>query len=141
MCWSIFGIYDKTPKEAGDALASNLFSRKNDTRLHLLESEFLSVAQLYMTVTLYFHKVKTLCQEIFELDPPALIGKTRMKKIIIHGLRLEFRGFVDVVQGWQNQSSLVEFENVLVGQEILAKQIGGVSVKSEDEALYANKTK
>ena len=62
-----------------------------------------------------------------------------MKRIIIHGLRPKFRGFITAVQGWQNQPSLVEFKNVLVGQEALAKQMGGVSLKGEDEALYANK--
>uniref|UniRef100_F6H7P1 Uncharacterized protein n=1 Tax=Vitis vinifera TaxID=29760 RepID=F6H7P1_VITVI len=62
-----------------------------------------------------------------------------MKRIIIHGLRPEFRGFVAVVQGWQNQPSLVEFENLLTGQEALAKQMGGVSLKGEEEALYAHK--
>ncbi|RVW47434.1 Retrovirus-related Pol polyprotein from transposon TNT 1-94 [Vitis vinifera] len=62
-----------------------------------------------------------------------------MKRIIIHGLRPEFRGFVAVVQGWQNQPSLVEFENLLAGQEALAKQMGGVSLKGEEEALYAHK--
>ena len=83
--------------------------------------------------------MKALCLEIYELDPQAPIGETRMKRIIIHGLRPEFKGFVTVIQGWQNQPSLVEFENVLAGQEALAKQMGGTSVKSEEEALYANK--
>ena len=64
-----------------------------------------------------------------------------MKRIIIHGLRLEFRGFVAAVQGWQKQPSLVEFENLLAGQEALAKQMGGVSLKGEEEALYAHKGK
>ncbi|KAL6327017.1 hypothetical protein AAG906_013184 [Vitis piasezkii] len=63
-----------------------------------------------------------------------------MKRIIIHGLRPN-RGFVAAVQGWQNQPSLVEFENLLAGQEALAKQMGGVSLKGEEEALYAHKGK
>ena len=33
----------------------------------------------------------------------------------------------------------MEFENLLAGQEALAKQMGGVSLKGEEEALYANK--
>ncbi|KAJ7956846.1 Retrovirus-related Pol polyprotein from transposon TNT 1-94 [Quillaja saponaria] len=94
----------KTPKEAWDTLAT-LFSKKNDTRLQLLEIP---------------------------------IGVTRMKRIIIHGLRPEFRGFVAAVQGWSNQPSLVEFENLLAGQEAMTKQMGGVSLKGEEEALYAN---
>lgn len=37
-----------TPKKAGDTFAK-LFSKKNDTRLQLLESELLSIAQYNMT--------------------------------------------------------------------------------------------
>ena len=99
----------------------------------------LSIAQRDLTIAQYFHKVKTLCREISELDLEAPIGETRMKRIIIHGLRPEFRGFVAAIQGWQNQPSLVEFENLLAGQEALAKQMGGVSLKGEEEALYAHK--
>ncbi|KAH0661325.1 hypothetical protein KY284_026256 [Solanum tuberosum] len=94
-----------------------------------------------MTIAQYFLKVKMLCREISELDPQAPIGETRMKGIIIHGLKPEYRSFIDDVQGWQNQSSLVEFENLLVGQEDLAKQMNGVCLKGEEEALYVNKSR
>ena len=47
-----------TPKEAWDTFAK-LFSKKNDTKLQLLEGELLSVAQRDLTITPYFHKVKT----------------------------------------------------------------------------------
>ncbi|GMP46105.1 hypothetical protein CsSME_00014387 [Camellia sinensis var. sinensis] len=87
----------KIPHEAWSTFAE-LFSKTNDTRLQLLESELLS----------YCHKVKLLCQEIFELDPEAQIGETR-------------------------------FENLLAGQEALAKQMEGVSLKGKEEALYAYK--
>ena len=83
--------------------------------------------------------MKALCLEISKLDPQAPIRETRMKRIIIHGLRPEFKGFVAAVQGWKNQPSLAEFENVLAGQEALTKKMGGTLVKSEEEALYANK--
>ncbi|KAK3008221.1 hypothetical protein RJ639_015039 [Escallonia herrerae] len=61
-----------------------------------------------------------------------------MKQIIIHGLRPEYRGFIATVQGWQTQPSLVEFENLLAGQEALTKQMGGALPKGQEEALYAN---
>ena len=83
--------------------------------------------------------MKTLCREISELDAEAPIGETRMKRIIIHGLRPEFRSFVVEVQGWQIQPSLVQFENLLVGQEALAKQMGEVPLKGEVDALYVHK--
>ncbi|KAH0657747.1 hypothetical protein KY289_026495 [Solanum tuberosum] len=92
-----------------------------------------------MTIAQYFHKVKMLCREISELDPQAPIGETRMKGIIIHGLKPEYKSFIDDVQGWQNQSSLVEFEILLASQEALAKQMNGVSLKGKEEALYVNK--
>jgi H2-forming N5,N10-methylenetetrahydromethanopterin dehydrogenase-like enzyme len=86
----------KTPKEAWDTFAK-LFSKKNDTRLQFLESELLSISQRNMTIAQYFHKVKSLCREISELDPQAPIQETRMKRIVIHGLRSEYRGFITAV--------------------------------------------
>ena len=130
----------KTPKKAWDIFVT-LFSKKNDTRLQLLENELLSMAQRDMTIAQYFHKVKSICREISELDPTAPIGETRMKRIIIHGLRPEYRGFIAAIQGWPTQPSLVEFENLLAGQEAMAKQMGEVSLKGEEEALYTSKSK
>uniref|UniRef100_A0A2N9IT58 Integrase catalytic domain-containing protein n=1 Tax=Fagus sylvatica TaxID=28930 RepID=A0A2N9IT58_FAGSY len=114
---------------------------KNDTRLQLLENELLSMAQRDMTIAQYFHKVKAICREISQLDPIAPIGESRIKRIIIHGLRPEYRGFVTAIQGWPTQPSLVEFENLLAHQEAMAKQMGGVSLKGEEEALYTSKTR
>nr|KAJ0228004.1 hypothetical protein LSAT_V11C100003310 [Lactuca sativa] len=84
--------------------------------------------------------VKSICREITELDPQFVIAEARMKRIIIHGLRLEYRSFVTAVQGWPVQPSLVEFENLLANQEAMAKQMGGITLKSEDEALYISKS-
>ncbi|KAE8662552.1 hypothetical protein F3Y22_tig00113302pilonHSYRG00055 [Hibiscus syriacus] len=130
----------KTPKEAWDIFVT-LFSKRNDTKLQLLENELLSMAQRDMAVAQYFHKVKSICREISELDPTAAIGEARIKRIIVHGLRPEYRGFVAAVQGWPTQPSLVEFENLLAGQEAMAKQMGGVSLKGEEEALYTSKSR
>ncbi|KAG6489183.1 hypothetical protein ZIOFF_050443 [Zingiber officinale] len=130
----------KTPKEVWDIFAT-LFSKKNDTRLQLLENELLSIAQCGKTIAQYFHKVKLICREISELDPSAPIGEARIKIIIIHGLRPEYRGFIAAIQGWPTQPSLLEFENLLAGQEAMAKQMGGLSLKDEEEALYTNKNK
>ncbi|KAJ0034131.1 hypothetical protein Pint_25240 [Pistacia integerrima] len=129
----------KTPKEAWDTFI--LFSRKNDTRLQLLENELLSIAQCDMTIAQYLHKVKSICCEISKLEPNVVIGETRTKRIIVHGLRPEYQSFVALVQGWSTQPSLVKFENLLVGQEAMAKQMAGVSLKGEEEALYINKSK
>ncbi|KAM1753694.1 hypothetical protein ACFX12_006250 [Malus domestica] len=125
----------KTSKKAWDTFAT-LFSKRNDTRLQLLENELLSMAQRDMTIAEYFHKVKSICREISELDPSVAIVESRIKRIIIHRLRPEYRGFVAVVQGWPTQPSFVEFENLFADQEALAKQMGGVSSRGEEEAFY-----
>ncbi|XP_076950388.1 uncharacterized protein LOC143623337 [Bidens hawaiensis] len=134
----------ETPKNAWDIL-ERLFTKKNDTRLQLLENELLSVTQKDMTIPKYFHKVKSLCHEIADLDQQLRIGDARMKRIIIHGLRPEFQSFVVAIQGWPTQPSLSEFENLLSGQESLAKQTAGVSVSAvpnqENEALLRAKEK
>ncbi|KAL6342770.1 hypothetical protein AAG906_016604 [Vitis piasezkii] len=98
----------KTPYEAWNTF-TKLFSKKNDTRLQLLESELLSIAQRDLTIAQYFHKVKTLCREISELDLEAPIGETRMKRIIIHGLRLEFEEVLQLrKEGSHGKRLLVE---------------------------------
>ncbi|CAL8997356.1 unnamed protein product [Prunus brigantina] len=38
-----------------------------------------------MTIAQYFHKVKSICREISDLDPTAAIVESRIKRIIIHG--------------------------------------------------------
>ena len=64
-----------------------------------------------------------------------------MRRIIIHGLRPEYRSFVATIQGWPVQPSLVELENLLADQEALVKQMVGVSLKSDEEALFSNQYK
>ena len=76
-----------------------LFSKKNDTRLQLIENELLSILQCDMMIAQYFHKIKSIYWEIIVLDPKSVIGEAQMKRIIIHRLRPEYRSFVIVVQG------------------------------------------
>ncbi|TQD94569.1 hypothetical protein C1H46_019814 [Malus baccata] len=125
----------KTPKEAWDTFAT-LFSNRKVARLQLLENELFSVAQGDMTIAEYFYKVKSICRELSELDPTAPIAESKEKRIIIHGLRPEYRGIVVAIQGWQTQPSLVEFENLLADQEALAKQMAEVSLRGDEESLY-----
>lgn len=128
------------PKPAWDTFA-RLFTKKNDARLQLLEGELMSISQGDMSIPQYFRKVKTVCREIGELDSEAKIGEARMRRIIIHSLKPEYRGFKTAIQGWPTQPILVELENLLAGQEALAKQLAGVSIKKDEEALYANSGK
>ncbi|KAJ0865146.1 putative RNA-directed DNA polymerase [Helianthus annuus] len=129
------------PKAAWDTLEA-LFSKKNDARLQMLEGELLTASQGDLSVSQYFRKIKNLCREIGDLDVQSKISEARMKRIIIHGLKPEYRSFIAAIQGWANQPNLIEFENLLAGQEALAKQFAGVQVKTEEEkALYAEKGK
>lgn len=75
------------------------------------------------------------------MNPTAAIGETRVKRIIIHGLKPKFRGFDIVIQGRPTQPLLVEFENILAGKEATAKQTAGLSVKNEEETLYTNRSR
>ncbi|KAH0714401.1 hypothetical protein KY284_007306 [Solanum tuberosum] len=63
-----------------------------------------------------------------------------MRRIVICGLKPEYIPFVTLIQGWAQQPSLEEFENLLTSQELLAKQLAGVFVNDiEGYALVANK--
>ena len=94
-----------------------------------------------MTTAQYIHKVKSIYREITELDSKFAIVESWMKRIILHGLRPENWSFIFAVQGWPTQPSLVEFENLLAGQEVMAKQIGGITWKGEEEALYTSESR
>ena len=43
-----------------------------------------------MTIPQFFNKIKLIYYEISKLELEVVIDKTRMKKIDIHGLRLEY---------------------------------------------------
>lgn len=45
------------------------------------------------------------------------------------------------IRGWPTQPSLTELESLLANQETLAKQMAGISVKDEEEALFTRKGK
>ncbi|KAF7831524.1 Retrovirus-related Pol polyprotein from transposon TNT 1-94 [Senna tora] len=128
----------KTPKEAWDTL-TGLYARTNDAKLQHLENELMSMSQQNMTIGEYFTKVKSICQEISKLDPQNPITETRMRRIIVHGLRLEFLGLVTATRGWAKEPTLIELENILENQEALDKQMSKASVQEEDKALFSSK--
>lgn len=120
------------PKEAWEVLAIH-FSKKNDMRLQLLENELMTTSKREFSINQYFTKVKSLCREMYELDPYAKINEQRIRTIIAHGRRPEYRGFMAAVQGWQTQPSLEELENLLANEEILTKQLANITLKNEEE--------
>ena len=92
-----------------------------------------------MTMSEYFTKVKVLCQKISKLDPQNKITETRVRRIIIHGLRPKFNTLVTATHGWAKEPTLDELENVLANQEALNKQMIKVSIKEDEKALFSNK--
>ncbi|XP_074577527.1 uncharacterized protein LOC141833932 [Curcuma longa] len=119
----------------------HLFNKKNEARLQLLENELAVAKQDGMSCSEFFLKVKNLCSEISLLNPEEKISNARMKRYIIRGLRPEYSPFVTSIQGWAQQPSLEEFENLLSSQESLARQMAGTSIKEESSnALFTKKS-
>jgi hypothetical protein len=71
------------------------------------------VKQNDLIINQNFTKVKSICCEIFELDPRSKISEDRMRRIIIHSLRPEFCGFTTIIRGWIVQPSIEDLENLL----------------------------
>ena len=115
------------------------FAKKIDSHLQLFENELLSLTQGNLAIKDYFTKVKSLCHEIFELDPNSkIIGPWIIRKII-HELKPKHRSVATITQGWATRLSIEELENSLANQEELAKQTLGVMVKNEEEASLNKK--
>ncbi|KAJ4951697.1 hypothetical protein NE237_028529 [Protea cynaroides] len=128
----------KSPKEAWDAFAT-LFSKKNTARLQMLENEIGSINQGNLTISNYFMKVKMICQEIFQLNEESKISEAKQRRIIIRGLKQEYSSFIIAMQGWPTQPTLLELESLLANQESLAKQMAGLSVIENEEALFVER--
>ncbi|KAG6494518.1 hypothetical protein ZIOFF_049550 [Zingiber officinale] len=111
-------------REIWDTL-DRLFNKKNEARLQLLENELAVAKQDGMSCSEFFLKVKNLCSEISLLNPEEKISNAQLKWYIIRGLRPEYTPFVTSIQGWAQQPSLEEFENLLSSQELLARQMAG----------------
>ncbi|KAH0751748.1 hypothetical protein KY285_004896 [Solanum tuberosum] len=93
-----------------------LFNKKNEARLQILENGLANITQ------------------------EEAISEARMRKIVIRELKPEYIPFVMSIQGWAQQLSLEEFENLLSSQELLAKQLASMFVKDgEGDALVADK--
>lgn len=109
-----------SPKQIWETL-ERLFSKKNTTRLQFLENELAMTVQGDMSIPEYFLQVKSICAEISELDANEKINEARVRRFLIRGLKKEYAPFVTSIQGWANQPSIEELENLLSNQEALAK--------------------
>ena len=129
----------KTPKEVWETL-ERLFTQKNTMRLQYLENELAMMTQGNASISEYFLKIKNLCAEISELDAEEPISDARLRHYLIRGLRKEFMPFISSVQGWANQPSVIDLENLLSNQEALVKQMtsNNKPLYQADEVLYAS---
>lgn len=59
-----------------------------------VENELITLTQGDLTVSQFFDKVKLLSEKITKLDPLHPIDATRMRRIIIWGLRHEFNPII-----------------------------------------------
>ncbi|KAH0696279.1 hypothetical protein KY289_013761 [Solanum tuberosum] len=62
-----------------------------------------------------------------------------MRRIIVHGLRLEYKGIIIATQGWDTEPTLSELENLLANEEDLEKPLSSLAIKDEDKALFTKR--
>ncbi|WOH11453.1 hypothetical protein DCAR_0830940 [Daucus carota subsp. sativus] len=62
-----------------------------------------------------------------------------MRRYLIRGIKKEYTPFLTSIQGWANQSRIVELENLLTNQEALAMQMAKASISETDEALFVGR--
>ncbi|GKV48208.1 hypothetical protein SLEP1_g55034 [Rubroshorea leprosula] len=117
----------KSANEIWETL-DRLFNKKDVARLQFLENQLSNACQGDLSMAQFFLKIKNLCSEISILDPDEPISEARMKRHIVRGLKPEYIPYVTSIQGWAQQPSLEEFENLLSSQESLAKQMASLSV-------------
>ena len=95
-----------------------------------MENKLAGMTQGNFSVSEYFLKIKALCAEISKLDTDEPVSDARLRRYLIRGLRKDFMPFISSIQGWANQPSIVELENLLSNQEALMKQMFNSSSKS-----------
>ncbi|KAJ0086611.1 hypothetical protein Patl1_07274 [Pistacia atlantica] len=126
-----------SPKEVWDTL-EKLCTKKNTARLQLLENELAMLKQGGMSISEYFLRVKSIYAEISKIDEDDKISEARLRRYLVGGLRKEHGPFVTSIQGWSQQPSIEELENLLSNQEALAKQM---AKNFESDAVLFSKGK
>lgn len=109
----------KSAREIWETL-NRLFNKKDEARLQILENELANTTQGNLSISEYFLKIKKLCSEISLLNPEEAISEARQRRYITQN--------TSHIQGWSQQPSLEEFEN------LLAKQMAGITIKEGEGA-------
>lgn len=68
-----------------------------------------------------FYKSKVVMPWNFRMESTIQNWWWPIRRIIIHGLKPEYMGFITAVQGWLVQPSIEDLENLLSNQETLVK--------------------
>lgn len=117
----------KSANEIWETL-DRLYNKKDVSRLQMLENELANATQGELSISQFFVKIKNLCSEISLLDPDEPIFEARLRRHILRGLKVEYTPFITSIQGWAQQPSLEELENLLTSQESLARQMAGIQL-------------
>lgn len=64
-----------------------------------------------------------------------------MRQVITRGLKPEYSVFLTAIIGWPTKLSIVKLETLLANQEALAKQMAGILLKNEEDAIFTCKGK
>ncbi|KAA8521602.1 hypothetical protein F0562_012275 [Nyssa sinensis] len=78
---------------------------------------------------------------LIKLDTEEPVSDARLCRYLICGLRKEFMPFISLIQGWANQPSIIELENLLSNQEALMKQMASSNKQSPSQVEDAFYTK
>lgn len=92
---------------------------------------------LKKTISHYFSNIKSLTNEISTLDLENDITETRMRRIIVHSLRPEYKSIITVTWGWATEPTLSVLENLLANVEDLEKPQLSLYIKDEDKTLFS----
>ncbi|KAH0718192.1 hypothetical protein KY285_014223 [Solanum tuberosum] len=98
-----------------------------------IENEFLQRIKNAKTPKEAWDTVAT----IFTNKNDNAITETRMRRIIVHSLRPEYKGIITTTRGWATEPTLSELENLLANEEDLEKPLSSLTIKDEDKALFS----
>ncbi|KAG5568649.1 hypothetical protein H5410_064329 [Solanum commersonii] len=67
------------------------------------------------------------------------ITETRMRRIIVHGPRPEYKGIITATRGWTTEPTLSELENMLAKEEDLEKPLSSLTIKDKDNVFFTKR--
>ncbi|XP_015163582.1 uncharacterized protein [Solanum tuberosum] len=62
-----------------------------------------------------------------------------MRRIIVHGLKPEYKDIITATQWWATELTLSELENLLANEEDLEKPLSSLTIKNENMALFSKR--